>query len=226
MHRAQDRIGEGQPGLHAAQHDFLAQRDVRRVGDHLHQVAIDQAHGFQRMGIGQRPVPGGHEGFDGMHQRVDAGTGRQERVHAQGGFRVDQRNVGHHGLADDGELHALLLVGNDHELRNIRRGAGSGRDQDQRRAGHADGVHALELENAATVGDDNADAFAAVHRAATADGDDHIAVIFPVHLGSEHHFFDTRVGRHRAVQGSIRCPGLAGWPRHRPPNRRQSPRDR
>ncbi len=125
-----------------------------------------------------------------------------------GGFRVDQRNVRHHGLADDGELHALLLVGNDHELRNIRRGAGSGRDQDQRRAGHADGVHALELENAATVGDDNADAFAAVHRAATADGDDHIAVIFPVHLGSEHHFFDTRVGRHRAVQAVFDAQGL------------------
>ena len=53
MHRAEDRVGERQPGLHAAEHDFLAQGDVLRVGDHLHQVAVDQAHGFQRMGIGQ-----------------------------------------------------------------------------------------------------------------------------------------------------------------------------
>ncbi|MCY1442707.1 hypothetical protein D9M71_590880 [compost metagenome] len=145
-------------------------------------------------------MAGGHEGFDGMHQGVDAGTGRQERVHAQGGFRVDQRNVRHHGLADDGELHALLLIGNDHELRDIGRGAGGGRNQDQRRAGHADGVHALEIENAAAMGDDNADAFAAVHRAAATHGDDHVAVVFPVHLGTEHHLFNPRVGRDIAVQ--------------------------
>ena len=115
---------------------------------------------------------------------------------------------GHHRLADDGELHAFLLVGDDHELRDVRRGTGGGRNQDQRRAGHTNGVHAFELENAAPVGDHNADAFAAVHRAAATDRDDHVAVVFPVQLGTEHDFFDPRVGRHVAVEEVIDALGL------------------
>jgi len=202
------RIGERQLGLHAAEHDFLAQDDVRRVGDHLHQVAIDQAHGFQRVGVGQRAVAGGNERLDRMHQRIDAGTGGQERVHAGCGFRVDQRHIRHHRLADDGELHALLLVGNDHELRDIRRGAGGGRDQDQRGAGHANGVHAFEFEDVAPMGDHNADGLAAIHRATAADGHDHVAMVVAVHLGTEHDFFDTRVGRDAAVQAVIDTDGL------------------
>ncbi len=175
---------------------------------HLHQVAVDQAHGFQRMGVGQRPVTGGHKGLDGMHQRVDAGTGRQERFHAGRGFRVDQRYIRHHRLADDGELHAFLLVGNDHELRDVGRGAGGGRDQDQRRAGHANGVHPFELKNAAPVGNHNADGLAAIHRAATTDRDDHVAMILAVDLGALHHFFDTRVGRYSGVQAVFDTQGL------------------
>ncbi len=187
---------------------FFPQGDVRRVGDHLHQVAIDQAHGFQCMGVGQRAVTGGHEGLDGMHQRIDAGTGGQERVHAQGGFRIDQRHVRHRRLADDGELHAFLLVGDDHELRHVSRRPRRRGNQDQRRAGHVQGIDAFELENVASVGNDNADAFAAIHRATTAHRDDDIAMVFPVQVGPEHHFLDPRIGRDRAVDAVIDTLGL------------------
>src|SRR3546814_15435268 len=72
---------------------------------------------------------------------------------------VCSSDLRHRGLADDGELHALLLVGNDHELRHVRRGAGSGGNQDQWWTGHVQGVHAFELENIETMGNDDADAF-------------------------------------------------------------------
>src|SRR5690606_9117812 len=169
-------------------------------GDHLHQIAVDQPHGFQRVGIGQRAVAGGDERLDGVYQRVDAGTGRQEGVHARRGFRADQRNVRHRRLADDGELHALVLVGDDHELRNVGRGAGRGGNQDQRRAGHAQGIHPFELDDMATVGDHDADALGAVHRAAAAHRDDHVATFVAIDLGTEHHLFATRVGRYIGEQ--------------------------
>ncbi|MDT4826546.1 hypothetical protein FQZ97_598610 [compost metagenome] len=208
MHRAEDGVGEGQACLHAAEHDLLAQGDVLRVGDHPHQVAVDQAHGLQRMGVGQRTVASGHECLDGMNQGVDAGTGGEERVHAQGSFRVDQRHIRHHRLADDGELHPFLLVGDDHELRDIRRRTGGGRDQDQRRAGHREGVHALEFENAAAMGSHDADAFGAIHRAAAPHGDDHVAAHAAVEVGPLHHLFHARVGRYLGVQAIVDALGL------------------
>jgi hypothetical protein len=55
------------------------------------------------------------------------------------------------------------------------------------------------------MGNDNADTFTAIHRAAAADGDDHIAVVFPVQLGTEHHLFHTRVGRDGAVQAGLQA---------------------
>ena len=138
-----------------------------------------------------------------MDQRIDAGTSREKRVHAQGGLRVDQRHIRHHRLADDGELHAFLLVGDDHELRDIRRGTGRGRNQDQRRAGHANGVHAFEFEDIAPVGDRDADPLGAIHRAAAAHGDDHIAMLFAVEVGAQHDLFDARIGRYRAIQAVV-----------------------
>ncbi len=38
------------------------------------------------------------------------------------------------------------------------------------------------------MGNNDTDAFATIHRAAATDGDDHVAVVFPVQLGTAHHF--------------------------------------
>ncbi len=208
VHGTENGIGERQPGLHAAEHDLFPQGDVARVSDHLHQVAVDQPHRLQRMGVGERAMTGGDESLDSVHQRVDARTGRQERVHAQCGFRVDQRDVRHGGLADNGKLHALLLVGDDHELRDIGRSSGSGGNQDQRWAGHMQGVDAFELEDIAAMGDDDPDGFAAVHGTAATDCDDDVTVVFPVQLGTEHHFLDPGIGRNVAVDAVIDTQGL------------------
>lgn len=203
MHRAEDGVGEGQPGLHAPEHDLLAQGDVAGVGDHLYQIAIDQAHRFQRVGIGQRPVAGGDERLDGVYQCIDAGTGGKEGIHGQRGFRVDQRDVRHNRLAHHGELHALVLVGNDHELRDVRRSPGGGRDQDQRRTRHPQPVDAFELEDAAAMGGDDADALGAIHRAAAAHRDDHVAALAAIELGAEHHLVDPGVGRNVGIQAVV-----------------------
>ncbi|MNO97077.1 hypothetical protein D3C76_887720 [compost metagenome] len=58
------------------------------------------------------------------------------------------------------------------------------------------------------MGDHDADCLAAIHRAAAADGDNHIAVVFAVDLGAKHDLFDPRVGRHRAVQAVVDALGL------------------
>src|SRR5690606_19609373 len=64
----------------------------------------------------------------------------------------------------------------------------------------ANRVHALELENAAAMGDDDTDALGAIHRAAAADRDDDVAALAEVQLGALHYLFHARVGRHLGVQ--------------------------
>ncbi len=155
------------------------------------------------MGVGQRAVASRNESLDGMHQRIDAGTGGKEWVHAQGGFRIDQRDIRHGCLADDGELHPLLLIGNDHELRDIRRGAGGSRNQNQRRAGHAKGVYSFEFINMPPVSSDDADALGAIHRTATTDCDDHVAAFAAIQLGAEHHLFAARIWGNASEQAVL-----------------------
>lgn len=135
-----------------------------------------------------------------MYQRINAGTGGQEGVHGQGGFRIDQGYIRHHCLADNGELNPFALVGNDHELRHIGRGAGGGRDQHQRRAGDVDGIHPFEFENAAAVRGHDADGLGAIHRAAAANRDNRGAAVLVVFLGTEHDLLDARVGRDSGKQ--------------------------
>ncbi len=138
-----------------------------------------------------------------MHQRIDTGAGGEKRVHAERGFRIDQRNIRHGGLADDRELHPLFLIGNDHELRHIRRGAGGGGNQDQRRAGHAQGVDALEFIDMPPMRGHDADALGAIHRAAAADCNDHVAALAAIQLGTEHHLFAARIGRNVGEQAVL-----------------------
>ncbi len=68
------------------------------------------------------------------------------------------------------------------------------------------------------MGDDNADGLAAVHRAAAANRNDDVAMVFPVHVGTEHHFLDPGVGRDGAVETVINGLGLeAGFDIGHPP---------
>ena len=56
MHCAQDRIGEGQSGVHAGQHDLGAVIDVFWIIDRKRQISMQETHRFQSVQIGQWPV--------------------------------------------------------------------------------------------------------------------------------------------------------------------------
>ena len=110
-----------------------------------------------------------------MGQGVEAGIDRQVLRHADGHFGIDERGVGDQRLAGDGDFHSPRGVRDDDELGHLGPGAGRGRHAQQRRPGPWHVVHALELEDVAPVGRNDADGLGAVHGRAAAHGDDGVA---------------------------------------------------
>ncbi|EKD36666.1 MAG: hypothetical protein ACD_75C01418G0001 [uncultured bacterium] len=138
-----------------------------------------------------------------MNQSVHAGAGGQVRVHGDSGEGIDQGNVGNHRLADDGDLFFVCGIGNDGELGNVGGGSGGCRNADEGRTGNGDVVDSFKTEDVLAIGADDADALGAVHRAAAAERNDHIAMLFVVELRPRHDLGITRVGRNGGEDGGF-----------------------
>jgi hypothetical protein len=136
----------------------------------------------------------GHVGLDGVGQGVEAGVGREFRIHRHGGQGLAQGRVRDHGLADDGDLDLALGVVDDGELGDLGPGPGRGGHADQRRAGPLHIVHAFEFEHVAVVGAHDADGLGAVHGAAAAHGHDGVAALAAVDPGPGHDLVVAGIG--------------------------------
>lgn len=115
--------------------------------DRFGQMARDQPNRLQRVNIGHRRAADGHEGFDGVNQRIHAGVRREQRIHRGQNNRVYQRNVRNNRFADNRDFHSRLRVVNNRKLRHIRGRAAGCRDANQRRHRRADLIHAFKRQN-------------------------------------------------------------------------------
>ena len=122
-----------------------------------------------------------------MGQRIEAGAGRQVRVHGQRGSWVYQRYVRDYALADNRNFVALPGVVNDGELRNISGSSSGGWNANQGRAWRRNAVNAFKIQNVTAIGRDDANALGAVNHAAAADGDNDITALVKVDLAARHH---------------------------------------
>ena len=139
------------------------------------QPQVDQANRLQGVGVGQRMRANGHEGFNGVGQRVHAGGG------GNGG-----RNIQHHaGVIDgnirddigvDNHLFHLALGVDDHRVAgHLRRRSGGRVDRHQRHAGVGHFADPGVGGRWPRVGGEDFDRFGGINRAAAAEGDKVIA---------------------------------------------------
>src|SRR6185369_1931529 len=122
-----------------------------------------------------------------VRQCIETGARGQIGVHGDGRFRVNQGDVRHHALADNGHLVAVWRIDNDAELRNIRRGAGSRWNADQRRPRYIDLIDTFESTDAAGIRIHDAYTLGAINDAATTDRDNDVAVFTGIEHSACHH---------------------------------------
>ena len=192
---AEDRVRERQPRFEGS---LGHQHACRHLCGPLHgadQVVGDHLHGPQRVMVGELVVTQRHERLDAMGEGVQTG-GRVEPVRHRGQqARVDDRGVGNQRAAQDGDLGVAGGVGDDAELRHVGPGPRRRRDHHERRDGHLRLVHALVVEDVATVGGQDGYPLGGVDDRSAADGDEDIAPLLGVALIAGGDLVVFRVGR-------------------------------
>ncbi len=126
VHDAQQARGEGDAGNALGLVHVLAGVLVAGVGDG--QPLVNLADAVQGVGVGEHGRRGGDVGLQAVGQRVHAGVRAQLGGHAVGELGVNNGHVGRDLEVSDGVLDALVVVRDDGERGDLRRGAGGGAD--------------------------------------------------------------------------------------------------
>ncbi len=171
------------------------------------QVAGDEADRLHGGGVRHRVSVFGDIGLYGVGQGIHPGRrgqGGRFTDHQQRIVDRDRRQV---APADDHKLHFGFGVGQDAVAGDLAGGAGGGVDRDDRRQRVGQGLDSGILVQIALMGGGDADAFAAIVRAAAAHGDDDVALFAAKHGEAVAHVGVFRV-RLDAVKDRHLDPGL------------------
>ena len=148
------------------------------VGHGAAQEAVDVFDGLFGAGVGHGSGGNGNIGFHGVGQGVHAGGGGEAGGHAHHEVGVVDGDAGGAAPVHDSHLHLAGSVGDDAEAGHFRSGAGSGVHGNVGREGILGLVHAFVVVDLAAVGNEEADALAAVVGAAAAEGEEAVATLF------------------------------------------------
>ena len=180
-------------------HHVRARFDILAVLVGARQVFGDQLHALQRDAVGLRMVTGGAEGFEAMHERIDAGRRRDMRRQADGefGIRDDQRR---HDLRMENQfLFVAVFMHHDGAAADFRPRARCRRHGDH--GGHAGFNHAQvivalvhEIPQRARLADHQGDGLCRIKTRSAAEGDHAVMLTVFIRL---HAVVDILAGRVR-----------------------------
>ena len=167
------RIGEGLAGEHGAEQHFAPRLDVATVAHGSEQRAAHQRQRLARqqprdgIAVGvQRGI-----GLDGMDHGVDAGRRGDMRRQAERQRGIEDGDVGEKHRRDD----AHLLAGrrrDDRDRRDLRAGAGRGRNEDERQPAALDLADAIDVVEPLLAAREHRDQLGDIERGAAAEADD------------------------------------------------------
>src|SRR5688572_4444793 len=175
---------------------FPARIDIVSIAICTRQGIDNHVNGFQRDAVTERMEHWRSEGFNGVRERISAGGGREFGRKAARNFGVEKNEVRQESRMKENRLFLSFFENDYGTATHFAARSGSGRNGDARREVEPI-IFPIELgEVQLWLLNEKADRFACVKRAATAESNDPVAIVFAIGLGSAHDILFDRIRVH------------------------------